>query len=123
LSDVCLQDVDDFLQKKAEDGFSPHTLVVYSLALRMFFQYGEIRGLTSSRIAGAIQNPRIARPEAAFCADGEHSQEETLAAFFRLGLRQVVLKLGADGEVRWCEEHVSVVFPQTVNKVGVYKQV
>jgi hypothetical protein len=27
------------------------------------------------------------------------------------------------GEVCWCDEHESVLFPRTVNKVGVYKQV
>ena len=37
--------------------------------------------------------------EAAFYADGELSEEETLATFFRMGLRQVVLKLGANGVV------------------------
>jgi integrase/recombinase XerD len=65
LPTISLQDVDDYFQKKREEARSPHTIVAYSMALRRFFQYTELRGLTSARIAGGIQNPRIARPDSA----------------------------------------------------------
>jgi ribokinase len=42
--------------------------------------------------------------EAVFYADEELSQEETLASLFRLGLRQVVLKLGAEGVLIACDD-------------------
>jgi ribokinase len=42
--------------------------------------------------------------EAAFYVDGELSQEETLASLFSMGLRQVVLKLGASGVLIACDD-------------------
>ena len=42
--------------------------------------------------------------EAAFYVDGELSQEETLASLFSMGLRQVVLKLGANGVLIACDD-------------------
>lgn len=65
LSTVTLQEVDAFLQKKSDEGYRPRTIVSHCTALKMFFQYAEIRGLNNSRIAGGIQNPRIMRPDAA----------------------------------------------------------
>ena len=62
---ISLNDVDIFIQKKADEGRSPHTIVAYSMALRRFFQYAETRGIVSGKISGGIQNPRIARPDSA----------------------------------------------------------
>jgi integrase/recombinase XerD len=60
---ISLQDVDAFIQQKRAEAYSPHTIVAYSMALRKFFQYAETRGITSGRISGGIQNPRIARSD------------------------------------------------------------
>jgi ribokinase len=57
--------------------------------------------------------------EAAFYAAGELSEEETLASFFRMGLRQVVLKLGANGVLIACNdgrrERIPAIPVQTVD--------
>ena len=57
--------------------------------------------------------------EAAFYVDGELSQEETLASLFGMGLRQVVLKLGANGVLIACDdgrrERIPAVPVQTVD--------
>jgi integrase/recombinase XerD len=65
LSMISLEDVDAYIQKKRDEARSPHTIVAYSMALRRFFQYAEARGMTLARIAGGIQNPRIARSDSA----------------------------------------------------------
>jgi integrase/recombinase XerD len=62
---ISLKDVDAYIQKKRDEGRSPHTIVAYSMAFRRFFQYAEMRGIINGRISAGIQNPRIARPDSA----------------------------------------------------------
>jgi ribokinase len=57
--------------------------------------------------------------EAAFYVNGELSEEETLASLFSMGLRQVVLKRGAEGVLIACDdgrrERIRAVPVQTVD--------
>jgi integrase/recombinase XerD len=61
LAQVCLQDIDVFLQMKLDKGYSPRTIISFCMALRMFFQYAEIRGWNKLKISEGIQKPRLAR--------------------------------------------------------------
>jgi hypothetical protein len=65
LSTVSLQDVDDYLNVKRDDGCKPRTIASYCAALRSFFRYSEMRGWNNFKIARGIQAPRIPRYDAA----------------------------------------------------------
>jgi integrase/recombinase XerD len=59
LSSISLNDVDDFLASKAEDGWRPATLAAQGQALRAFFGHAGIRGWCSPGIAPGIQSPAV----------------------------------------------------------------
>ncbi len=56
---VSLQDVDDFLVRKAADGWGPRTLASQSQALRAFFGHAATRGWCSPGISKGIQSPAV----------------------------------------------------------------
>jgi integrase/recombinase XerD len=59
LSLVSLNDVDDFLARKATDGWSPASLAAQGQALRAFFGHAGIRGWCAPGIARGIQSPAV----------------------------------------------------------------
>jgi integrase/recombinase XerD len=61
LATVSLHDVDDFLQIKRNEGYSPRTITSYCSALRSFFGYADIRRINTFKIAQGIRSPRMSR--------------------------------------------------------------
>jgi integrase/recombinase XerD len=59
LSLVSLNDVDDFLARKATDGWSPASLAAQGQALRAFFGHAGIRVWCAPGIARGIQSPAV----------------------------------------------------------------
>jgi integrase/recombinase XerD len=62
---ISIDDVEDFLSAKRNEGYKPRTLVAFCGALRTFFQYAEIRGWSEAWISTGIQSPQIPRPDTA----------------------------------------------------------
>jgi integrase/recombinase XerD len=59
LSSVSMNDVDEFLARKARDGWGPGTLVAQCQALRAFFCHAGIRGWCAPGIARGIRSPAV----------------------------------------------------------------
>jgi integrase/recombinase XerD len=66
LSSVSLHDVDDFLARKAADGWRPTTLATQGQALRAFFGHAGARGWCAPGIDKGIQTPRVPKYDGAF---------------------------------------------------------
>ena len=54
-------DVDAYLDTKLNAGYLPRSMASVCSALRLFFQFAEMRGWSNSRIAAGIYRPRICR--------------------------------------------------------------
>lgn len=58
-TEVCLNDVDDYLDGLRANGFRPRSLLSFSEAIRDFFRFCALRGWCSSAIARGILMPRV----------------------------------------------------------------
>ena len=59
LAEVCLNDLDDYLDRLRARGFRPRSLLAVSVAIKDFFRFCGLRGWCRSAIARGIMMPRV----------------------------------------------------------------
>ncbi len=63
LSDVSLNDIDDWIRSKRQAGVQPRSIQSYCCSLRAFYRWANVEGWTEQKIALGIKSPRIPKAD------------------------------------------------------------